>query len=90
MQGLVVTLTTTSPSPVILKPAQQEKELQRLLRQEGFKNYLVNCDGNCMFRSIACHILNDPEQHVRINISCLKQISQNSQYYQDFVNNELI
>jgi len=67
---------------------EQDKELEKQLRQVGLALRDTTADGNCLFRAVSDQIWGSEVHHTRIRQDCVKFMSDNEEDFKPFIDGE--
>jgi len=66
----------------------EDIELARLLADDGYIIRSMAADGNCLFRSIADQLHDNPSEHVEYRKRIMRYIKQNKEHFQFFIEDD--
>eukprot|EP00095_Tigriopus_kingsejongensis_P000006 maker-scaffold342_size201858-snap-gene-0.20 protein:Tk00006 transcript:maker-scaffold342_size201858-snap-gene-0.20-mRNA-1 annotation:"hypothetical protein DAPPUDRAFT_302835" len=68
---------------------EKDRRFERFVSKKGYIiKYMVE-DGNCLFRSVADQVYGDQEMHACIRAHCMDYISQNADYFSQYITEDI-
>ncbi|XP_059091845.1 OTU domain-containing protein 5-like [Tigriopus californicus] len=68
---------------------EKDRRFERVVKKQGYIiKYMVE-DGNCLFRSVADQVYGDQEMHACVRDHCMDYISQNADYYSQYMTEDI-
>ncbi|XP_040579148.1 OTU domain-containing protein 5 [Lepeophtheirus salmonis] len=68
---------------------EKDRKFERSMKKKGYIIKKIKEDGNCLFRSVADLIFGDEEIHKAVRNQCMDYISQNGDYFSQYVTEDL-